>query len=240
MKKNLLLIFNLLTSLVFAQNNDFTFNSAGDGFVDSNNSVEASALQTDGKILVVGELTKYNNTIIKNIARINFDGSLDTTFMTNVGTGFSSRTTDVSVQNDGKIIVFGGEQSTNHTFNNVAIKDIIRLNSNGTLDNTFNYYRNNNSPSSLKTIPLSNGKILVFTVSAVTRINSNGTLDNTFNTVQVTNGTISADAIKLDNNGKIIIGGSFNNVNGNSIKYLVRLNNDGSLDNTLNLGTGFL
>jgi hypothetical protein len=55
------------------------------------------------------------------------NGNPDTPFTTNTGTGFSARVNDVAVQSNGKIIVGGGEGSTNTGY-------IARLNADGTPD----------------------------------------------------------------------------------------------------------
>ena len=46
-------------------------------------------------------------------------------------------------------------------------------------------------------------------------------------------------AIAIQNGGKILIGGDFNDYSGVSANYIVRLNSDGSVDNTFNSGVGF-
>ncbi len=45
-----------------------------------NGSVWCIINQADGKIIIAGEFTSYNGTACGRIARINTDGSLDTTF----------------------------------------------------------------------------------------------------------------------------------------------------------------
>ncbi len=67
---------------------DFAAN-IGTGLDGAGRSV---TLQSDGKIIVAGAFTSVNGTAINHIARFNSDGSLDTDFATNVGTGFSAET----------------------------------------------------------------------------------------------------------------------------------------------------
>ena len=45
--------------------------------------------------------------------------------------------------------------------------------------------------------------------------------------------------LKLQLDGKIIVGGGFTSYNGVSTNYIIRLNPDGSIDNTFLFGTGF-
>lgn len=52
-----------------------------------NGPVLTNVVQTDGKILVGGDFSRYNNTNRRNFARLNADGSLDTSFNPGEGTG---------------------------------------------------------------------------------------------------------------------------------------------------------
>ena len=101
---------------------DTTFTTnVGTGF---NNQVYAAAVQWDGKIVVGGFFTTLNGAISNRIARLNADGTPDTTFATNVGTGFNNQVNSVAVGADGKIVV-GGEFTT---LNGVSSNRIARLN----------------------------------------------------------------------------------------------------------------
>ncbi len=74
----------------------------GSGF---DGTVEALALQGDGKVVVGGQFTAYDGTSRPRIARLNADGSLDTTFAP--GAGFDAPVAAVAVQADGGISVGG-------------------------------------------------------------------------------------------------------------------------------------
>ncbi|RYY85969.1 MAG: hypothetical protein EOO15_15665 [Chitinophagaceae bacterium] len=69
----------------------------------------------------------------------------------------------------------------------------------------------------------------------VARINSDGTLDTNFDPGTGPNNTVRSLALQSD--GKVIIGGDFTSVAGTAANYLARLNADGTLDNTFQLGT---
>src|SRR5947207_15444190 len=60
---------------------DTTFNpgTGGDGLVES------MLVQSDGKILICGNFTTFNNTSHAYIARLNSDGSVDESFHADVG-----------------------------------------------------------------------------------------------------------------------------------------------------------
>ncbi|MGB0731120.1 MAG: delta-60 repeat domain-containing protein, partial [Miltoncostaeaceae bacterium] len=74
----------------------------GSGF---DGTVEALALQADGKVVVGGQFTAYDGTSRPRIARLNANGSLDTTFAP--GAGFDAPVAAVAVQADGGISVGG-------------------------------------------------------------------------------------------------------------------------------------
>ena len=116
-----------------------------DGSVDAtfdpgaNEIIWTCVLQPDGKILLGGEFTTVGGgpgtTTRNRIARLNADGSLDTSF--NPGANGAVRA--LAVQPDGKILVggyfttFGGGGTGTVTRNRIA-----RLNPDGSLDMTFN------------------------------------------------------------------------------------------------------
>ena len=66
-----------------------------------------------------------------NIARLNTDGTLDTSFAT--GAGIDASLYSLALQPDGKVII-GGFFTT---YNGIAKGSIARLNTDGTLDTTF-------------------------------------------------------------------------------------------------------
>lgn len=239
MKPNFTLLFLFISIISNSQVRDVTF-TTGTGFSLVNNYIYSSALQTDGKLLVAGEFSIFNGTATNNFIRLNSNGTIDTAFKTNLGTGFNYETGDVAVQSDGKIIVLIKNSSTNPTFNGTAIKKIIRLNSNGTLDNTFAYYRANLNFNPEKILIQPDGKIIVGGIDEIVRVNSNGTLDSTFSAgVTTYNGIPVIRCLAIDSNNKILIGGSFATYNGQNIKRIVRLNSNGTIDSTFNIGTGF-
>ncbi|WP_185956520.1 T9SS type A sorting domain-containing protein [Changchengzhania lutea] len=92
----------------------------------------ATSLQSDGKIIIGGFFTTYNGTAINQIARLNVDGTLDTTFNPGTGTDFEVQT--ISLQSDGKIFIGGAFT----TYNGTTRNRIARLNVDGTLDGSFN------------------------------------------------------------------------------------------------------
>ncbi len=172
-------------------------------------SVSAIAVQADGKIIIGGSFTSYNGTTRNNIARINADGSLDSTF--NPGTGANSLVTNITIQANGKIIIGGGFTS----YNGTSRTYIARLNADGSLDGAFNPGSGPNEW--LNSVALqTDGKILInggFTSyngiarKNIARLNTDGSLDTRFNPGIGANGNIISMALQPD--GKILIGGPF-------------------------------
>jgi uncharacterized delta-60 repeat protein len=211
----------------------------GTGF---NSFVSAIVIQPDGKILVGGSFTTYNGQNQNRILRLNTDGSKDTSF--DIGTGFPGFYNDVytiALQPDGKILLGG-----RFTYFNAQIHNrILRLNSDGSLDTSFNIGSGFNNIVS--TIVLqSDGKILVGgsfssyngqTHNRILRLNSDGSVDNSFEIGTGMNGSAIIITLQLD--GKILIGGLFYQFNGQATNNIARLNLDGSLDNSFDIGTGF-
>jgi uncharacterized delta-60 repeat protein len=107
---------------------DSTFN-IGTGF---NDIVFVIKKQVDNKIIVGGEFTTYNGNSCNKICRLNSDGSFDSTF--NIGTGFDLRVENLLILPNGKIICVG--EFTD--FNSNSTNCIVRLNSDGSFDSTFN------------------------------------------------------------------------------------------------------
>ena len=121
---------------------DTTFNGTGEVTTnfggDGNAEGRSVAVQTDGKIVVVGYATA-GNTEEFALARYNADGTLDTSFgdsgqvMTDVGIS-GSNATGVALQKDGKIVVVGyavNNSGTNYDF------ACVRYNTDGKVDQSF-------------------------------------------------------------------------------------------------------
>jgi uncharacterized delta-60 repeat protein len=107
---------------------DTTFNpTAG-----ADNPIYTLGWQLDGKVVVGGSFTHFNGSAMNRIARLNGDGSLDTTNFF-VGTGANDVVWNLTLQLDGTIYV-GGQFSS---FNGTHRLGFTRLYANGTVDTTF-------------------------------------------------------------------------------------------------------
>ena len=198
----------------------------------------APAIQpTDGKILIAGDFSGVNGVAAPGVARLNANGTLDGTFN---ATGFTRSAFNVPirgvvVQTDGKIIV-GGKFNVTGGAQGVPL---VRLNSNGSLDPTYvyptiNFFR-------IRDLLLQpDGKPIAISTS-VYRFNLDGSVDSTFsqpvlvdtNLLQAPEGFI----LNLQSDGRILIGGLFNEVANPTGPALprwsvARFNSDGTLDPT--------
>jgi uncharacterized delta-60 repeat protein len=196
----------------------------------------ALALQSDGKAIVGGAYRSIDGVAQTNLARLNDDGSIDTSFAPRIGVGSVNGVYTMALQADGKVIIGG-------YFNSVGglpRKNLARLHPGGSVDTTFL-----NGLAGLSATPWSiavqpDGKVLVGgwfeTVNGTTRygfarLNSDGSVDPSFASICQTYS--AAWAITVQNDGKILIGG-YLTINGRPY-YLVRLNANGTLDETFSV-----
>jgi uncharacterized delta-60 repeat protein len=148
----------------------------------------------------------------------------------------------VAIQPDGKILVGGNFTS----YNGTARNRIVRLNTDGSLDTTFGIGTGFNA-SVWSIVVQPDNKILVggqFTSysgssrSGQVRLNSNGSVDSTFANAFLGGTSNTAYQIALQSDNKVIIGGAFTSVSGQSCGGIVRLTTGGTIDNTFQL-SGF-
>jgi uncharacterized delta-60 repeat protein len=218
-----------------------------------NDIIYSMILQSNGNTLIGGTFTSYDGISSNRIISLNSDGTLDTAFNTNLGTGFNSYVYSIALQTDNKILLGGGFT----TLNGVTVpRGLVRFNSDGTLDTAFNANLGTGFDVSATVniiIEQIDGKILIggefvslnsVSVPKLIRLNSDGTLDTSFISNLGTGFNISAYILSIaeQTDGKILVGGSFSSLNGVNISdHLIRFNSDGTLDTAFNtnLGTGF-
>ncbi len=163
--------------------------------------------EADGGLIVVGEHASTDPGTWSGVARLTADGTLDPTFNPGSGASFSypwnptlyMSVSAVAVQPDGKIII-GGKFTS---YNGVPRGGIARLNADGSLDTSFNP-----GTGVRYVVPYDPNRI----------------------------GWVNAVMVQAD--GRIVIGGSFNRVNGVERWLAARLNPDGSLDASFDLRLG--
>lgn len=190
------------------------------------NAVNAVAVQADGKILVGGDFNIFNDTQRNNLARLNTDGSLDTSFLNGVH-GPSGEVYSLITQIDGKIIIGG-----RFTYVNLIERNkIVRLNSDGSLDTSF---LNNSSGTNKVVWDVAvnlDGRVAIagdFNIvngvprQKIVRLNPDGSLDKSFN-ISLSPLNASAYALLAEPDGNLLFGGYFNKVNGLTRASLFRV-----------------
>ena len=204
-----------------------------DGFNDAVYSIDVDA---DGKILVTGAFTQYTYSSttydINRIIKLNSDGSPDETFLNAVGSGqgFTNYYGEsvVVCLDSGKYLVCGAFDEYVDSATTYTITGLVRLNNDGTLDNSFIY--NGFTPVYHGTAYLNamkvqeDGKIVVggdfigyedgtsyIEARYLIRLTSDGYFDTTFKydagNLEGINSTVWA--LDITPEGKIIAGGEF-------------------------------
>lgn len=203
----------------------------------ANSSVNSIVTNSEGLIVMGGAFTTLNGTARNYIGALNANGSLNSTF--NPTNGASALINRIIVS--GNKLIIGG---TFTSYNGILRNRITRTLANGNIDISFNASTGANDVVNSIAIQ-SNGKVIAvgnFTtyndtiVNRIVRLNQNGSIDATFISGLGANGQINSVAIQ--NDGKIIIGGDFTSYNGVRINRIARLNANGTLDVTFNVGSG--
>lgn len=204
---------------------DFSFD-VGRGPHDDVNDI---VIQPDGKILIAGGFDQYDDKTANHVLKLKTDGSIDNTF--SVGPGPSSGFVNaLALQDDGKILVGGFFFS----FRGFSSRNLVRLNSNGTVDKTFKV--GSGADQNVNEIRVQkDGKIVVVGrfrkfddehAFGIVRLNTDGSIDETFDPAMTYFSYL--DALEILDDGKILVGGGHN---------LYRLNSDASIDSSYDTGS---
>ena len=245
-----------------------------------NRAIECLALQADGKIVIGGSFTDTFDPVVRNVARLHSDGTIDTSFNVAMELDTVRR---IIVQPDGKILFAADAQFPSQVFLGRLLPDgqpdlnfrqQTRTNPNGSLLGTIycddlllqhdgkivvagtagslgvrrflahgapdmTFSRNNQGLFwSRHRLALRNdGRIVVGGITGETNrtlqlLHVDGSVDTNF--MPEVRRSILAMAVQPD--GKILIGGVFDNIQGVPRARMARLHADGSLDETYDIG----
>jgi len=204
-----------------------------------NSRVYTSEDENKDKIIIVGRFISFNNIAKKYIARINADGTLDPTFSAPVfNNGYIY---NLEILPDNKILIVGGFAVAT---GGVTYRNVMRLNANGTADNTFGTGGTRGADNPVHSIAIQNdGNIILggdfssYNATAcrnVIRVSANGILDVPFNSAPgAIVGKKDVRSLAMQGN-KIIVGGYFTGYTGYTRNKIFRLNADGTFDDTFN------
>lgn len=234
---------------------DMTFGTNGrveTDFASSNDITRKIHITPDGKIVLTGLVISTAGDRDFAVAQYNADGTPDVTFNGNGRATFDivnddDRCNSSTLQPDGKLLLIGKVTVVGNT--DFAI---LRCQANGTLDNSFGTNGTvltdfgTTGDYGFSVALQSNGKIIAVGITdlsssapmlGVVRYNTDGTLDNTFGTagkasISVGNSIYNgSNYTVMQSDGKILITGA-STESGASDITLVRLNANGTLDNT--------
>lgn len=200
-----------------------------------NGAIYAASPSND-KVVVGGAFTSYDGTSQPYIARLQSDGSLDTSFAP-VGAGLNGSVSAFTVQSDGKLMVAGSFTS----YNGASRGRAARLNSDGSLDPAF-------APTGtgfdffppVSTWVQSDGKAVfggTYTYNGtfrncIARLDASGALDTGFAPAYFDGygGAPIARGMAGASDDKVVLVGEFWSYGGTSRTGVLRFNADGSLD----------
>ncbi len=203
-----------------------------DGFAASTNGPVQTVKQTPGgHLLIAGEFTDFNGQpALDYLVRTTIDGAPDGTFLP----GFSDHVLDVVVLPNSQVVAVGRFTQVNGQARN----HVARLNADGSLDSGFAV---NTDDEVYAIARQADGRLLLggrFTqvngsaINRLVRLLPDGSVDGSFDIGGgFADGTVRSVLVQKD--GRIVVGGSFSEFNGQVIANLVRLHPNGDLDDSL-------
>ena len=212
----------------------------------ANSDVRSIAVQADQKAILGGNFTTWNAAAVGRVVRLKPDGTSETAFTANTGTGASGSVWSIAVQADQKIVI-GGFFAT---WDGVAVAGLVRLNADGTRDTAFNANTGTGANGSVWSIAVqADQKIVIggdFTTwngvaaGGVVRLNADGTTDAAFTTSTGTGANGEVHVVALEADQQIILAGHFTSWDGTTVGRVVRLSPGGTRETafTTNVGTG--
>lgn len=167
------------------------------------------------------------------------DGTYDPTF--EQGSGFPGIVVAIERQPDGKLLVGGSDLGS---YDGVEVPPLVRLWPDGALDTGFD--TGEGPDHDVLCVALqANGRILVggsfqqfdgVLSEGLVRLMPDGSIDATFDIGTAANDRVRSVLVQPD--GRILVGGDFDQFNGTPVGRIVRLMPDGSIDPSFNAGTG--
>ncbi len=194
----------------------------------------AAVVLPDGKIVIAGNFTTVGGVSRPALARLNSDGTLDTSFAPPIAStgAFGKPSVSALVRlPDGKLIAAG--QPSFFTTGAVVRTNIIRFTADGAVDAGFNANTANHL-AGLAVQP--DGKVLFSTfltsvgVFGPTRLNADGSVDSGFKYTSGLQSGLQPLQFQVQADGRILVLQGDNNPNSGGIQNLVRFSSTGAPD----------
>jgi uncharacterized delta-60 repeat protein len=202
------------------------------------------ARQPDGTTYVGGGFSSLGGISRPSFARLNSNGTLDTSFAPNLSPYIAPSVHCVAVQSTGKILIGGAFGLFSGS---LVYHGVLRLNPNGTVDNTFATTQLPTLQSRVFDLVVqADDKIVVagafssiggVTRQSIVRLESNGAVDQTWpgpGVFAINSSFRDVKAMQATGADKILIAGSFEQYNSETAMGIARLNANGTRDNTFN------
>ncbi|MDT3401153.1 DUF5008 domain-containing protein [Mucilaginibacter terrae] len=205
---------------------DNTYHFSGSTTLEgANGNILDAVMQPDGKLILVGAFSKFDNKTTGGIVRLNTDGTVDDSFQ--VGKGASGYITSINWNGETQRFVLTGVFSS---FNNRAIQNLLLLKADGSIDDTFisgNF--DSGYPSFAQ--QLSNGLIVVsgnfkkynnVRRGGFTILTSQGNLAQGYNSLGELSGTITRvlEERNKDSKRSIVLLGSFRKFDSQAVQNI--------------------
>lgn len=214
---------------------DLSFNSGA--FGTSGGSVNVIEQLADGKMLIGGTFTGVQGYAANSVARLNADGTVDTTFNGPgiYGTfGLGAPVYAVEALPDGKILVAGNIFGAAPGEIGPGIR---RLNPDGSIDPSFTVVQLDGNRTVYDMVVQPDGKIIIagsfFVVGipfpqnrSIVRLNADGSVDTTF--IGTASGKTIQDLEMLSDGKVVAVGGSTTQ----SLPYIAKFETNGAVDPT--------
>jgi uncharacterized delta-60 repeat protein len=235
------------TTNVLALNTSFNLDLVGSG--STSTFINKSLVLSDGKVLIAGRFQSIDGHTTNDIARLNSDGTIDTSFVAPMFSGSNSIGGDTAgwintfvTQSDDKIVVVGNFIRVGEGGD--ARRGIARLTANGTLDTSFvtQSFDSFSASQGVRDVVIQNDSKILFVgsfTSGSRRVNTDGTIDTSFDINQGNNQPTAFNnnefhSVALLTSGSdqaILIGGEFQAWGSfANFTHIVKLHPSGALD----------
>ena len=207
-----------------------------------NGPVESIIPLNDGKLLIGGNFTTYGGQAMGNIARLNADGSLDTSYQP---AEFNDQVSAMALMRNGSLLVAGFFTS----YGSQAVTGgLVKLNPDATLDTSFAAPADLQPGSVQSLLKLKNGKALVggtfpsygsSSGGGLVQVNSDGSVDSEFDVGSGFGSAVGGVYSMQKYRRGFLIGGSFSQYDEMRAVNLVHVGDNGWLSKLFSTGKGF-